>query len=58
MWKLNETPEGKEALKAVIIGSAAGSTDVKETTSREYVKAAEQIERARKLYPPPEPAKK
>jgi serine/threonine protein kinase len=58
LWKLNETAEGQEALKAVIIGSAAGSTEIKETTSREYIKAAEQIERARKLYPPPDPAQK
>jgi ABC transporter, phosphonate, periplasmic substrate-binding protein len=58
LWKLDETPEGKESLKAVIIGSAAGSSEIKETTSREYVKAAEQIERARKLYPPLDAAKK
>jgi tRNA A-37 threonylcarbamoyl transferase component Bud32 len=58
LWKLDETPEGKEALKAVIIGSAAGSTEIKETTAREYIKAAEQIDRARKLYPPAEAAKK
>ena len=52
LWKLDETPEGKDALKAVIVGSAAGSTEIKETTAREYIKAAEQIDRARKLYPP------
>jgi serine/threonine protein kinase len=51
LWKLDDTPEGKEALKAVIIGSAAGSSEIKETTAREYIKAAEQIDRARKLYP-------
>jgi len=56
LWKMDETPEGKEALKAIIIGSAAGSTEIKETTSREYVNAMEQIERARKLYPAADPA--
>jgi ABC-type phosphate/phosphonate transport system substrate-binding protein len=51
LWKADENPEGKEALKSVIIGSAAGSAEIKETTAREYIKAAEQIERARSLYP-------
>jgi ABC-type phosphate/phosphonate transport system substrate-binding protein len=58
LWKLDDTPEGKDALKAVIIGSAAGSSEIKETTAREYIKAAEQIDRARKLYPAAAPAAK
>jgi len=57
LWKADENPEGKEALKSVIIGSAAGSAEIKETTAREYIKAAEQIERARSLYPPAEAGK-
>ena len=57
LWKMDETPQGKEALKAVIIGSATGSTEIKETTAREFVNAAEQIDRARKLYPPAAPKK-
>ena len=57
LWKLDETPQGKEALKSIIIGSAAGSSEIQETTAREYIKAAEQIDRARKLYPPAAAAK-
>ncbi len=51
LWKLDENPEGKVALAAVLIGSAAGSAQIAEATSREFVRATEQIERARKLYP-------
>jgi serine/threonine protein kinase len=57
LWKMEDTPQGKEALKAVIIGSATGSTEIKETTAREFINAAEQIDRARKLYPPAAPKK-
>ncbi|HEY4370481.1 MAG TPA: serine/threonine-protein kinase [Burkholderiales bacterium] len=58
LWKMDETQAGKEALDSVIVGSAAGSKEIKETTAREFINAAEQIDRARKLYPPAAPKKK
>jgi ABC-type phosphate/phosphonate transport system substrate-binding protein len=52
LYRIDDTDEGKAALKAITLGSAAGSLDIKQATSREYVRAAEAIEAARKLFPP------
>jgi len=52
LWRIDDNEEGKAALKAITLGSAAGSLDIKQATSREYVRATETIEAARKLFPP------
>jgi ABC-type phosphate/phosphonate transport system substrate-binding protein len=52
LYRIDDNEEGKAALKAINLGSAAGSLDIKQATSREYIRAAESIEEARKLYPP------
>jgi serine/threonine protein kinase/ABC-type phosphate/phosphonate transport system substrate-binding protein len=52
LYRIDDNEQGKAALKAITLGSAAGSLDIKQATSREYVRAAETIEDARKLYPP------
>ena len=57
LWNLHKTVEGQAALKGFDIGSAAGTTELRQTGKREYEKAIGQIERARKLYPPPEARK-
>ena len=57
LWGLHQTPEGQAALKGVDIGSAASSTQLRQTSKREYEKALSQIERARALYPPAESKK-
>ena len=51
LWDLHTTPEGQASLKGFDIGSAANTTELKKAGAREYIKAIEQIERARKLYP-------
>ena len=51
LWKLHTTPEGAAALKNFDIGSSANTTQLKQTSKREYEKAFSQIERARALYP-------
>ncbi len=48
---IHTTAEGKAALAQFDIGSANGTTQLKETNKRTYEKALEQLERARKLYP-------
>ena len=50
-WHMDETPDGKAALAANMVGSSQGSTELREATTREYVRATEQIERLRKVYP-------
>ena len=57
LWNLHKTPEGQAALKSFDIGSAANTTELKQTGKREYEKAISQIDRARKLYPPAESKK-
>ena len=57
LWNLHKTPEGQAALKGFDIGSAANTTELKQTGKREYEKAISQIDRARKLYPPVESKK-
>ena len=57
LWNLHKTVEGQAALTGFDIGSAAGTTELRQTGKREYEKAIGQIERARKLYPPPEARK-
>jgi ABC-type phosphate/phosphonate transport system substrate-binding protein len=52
LYRIDDNDEGKAALKEIKLGSAAGSLDIKQATSREYVRAAESIEAARKLFPP------
>ena len=52
LYRIDDSEEGKAALKAITLGSAAGSLDIKQATSREYIRAAEQIEAGRKLFPP------
>jgi ABC-type phosphate/phosphonate transport system substrate-binding protein len=52
LWHIDDSEEGKAALKAINLGSAAGSLEIKQASSREYVRAAEAIEAARKLFPP------
>jgi ABC-type phosphate/phosphonate transport system substrate-binding protein len=51
LYRIDDTDEGKAALKAITLGSAAGSLDIKQATSREYIRAAESIEASRKLFP-------
>ena len=51
LYRIDDTEEGKAALKAITLGSAAGSLDIKQATSREYIRATESIEAARKLFP-------
>ena len=58
LLKMHTTEEGKTALLQFDIGSAAGTTQLKETNKRTYEKALEQLERARKLYPAAAPDKK
>lgn len=57
LWKMHETKEGKIAIDNFDIGSSAGTTQFRETNKRSYEKALEQLERARKLYPPAEAKK-
>ena len=58
LLKMHTTEEGKAALLQFDIGSAAGTTQLKETNMRTYEKALQQLERARKLYPAVAPDKK
>jgi ABC-type phosphate/phosphonate transport system substrate-binding protein/tRNA A-37 threonylcarbamoyl transferase component Bud32 len=51
LWKTHETAEGQAALKAILIGSAQGSTQILPTTSSEFVNATGRIERARAAFP-------
>jgi ABC-type phosphate/phosphonate transport system substrate-binding protein len=53
LYRIDDNEEGKAALKAISLGSAAGSLDIKQATSREYIRAAETIEAGRKLFPAP-----
>jgi len=52
LWRIEDTDEGKAAMKAITLGSAAGSLDIRQATSREYIRATETLEAARKLFPP------
>ena len=52
LWKFDDSEEGRAALKAINLGSAAGSLEIRQASSREYVRAAEVIEAARRFYPP------
>ena len=47
LWKFDDSDEGRAALKAINLGSAAGSLEIRQASSREYVRAAEVIEAAR-----------
>ena len=51
LWKFDDSEEGRAALKAINLGSAGGSLEIRQASSREYVRAAELIEAARKFYP-------
>ena len=51
LWKFDDSDEARAALKAINLGSAAGSLKIQQATTREYVRAAELIEAARKFYP-------
>ena len=51
LWKFDDNDEGRAALKAINLGSAAGSLEIRQATTREFVRAAELIEAARKFYP-------
>jgi serine/threonine protein kinase/ABC-type phosphate/phosphonate transport system substrate-binding protein len=53
LYAIDENDAGKAALKTINLGSAAGSLEIKQATSREYVRAAEAIEAARKFFPAP-----
>ena len=52
LWKFDDSDEGRAALKAISLGSTAGSLEIRQASSREYVRAAEVIEAARQFYPP------
>jgi ABC-type phosphate/phosphonate transport system substrate-binding protein len=55
LWKFDDSPEGRAALKAINLGSAGGSLEIRQANSREYVRAAELIEAGRKLFPAAKP---
>jgi hypothetical protein len=51
LWKFDDSEEGRAALKAINLGSARGSLEIRQANSREYVRATELIEAGRKFYP-------